>query len=220
MNNTLEETGRTFVDVTQNLWESIVLFLPDLLAGILVLIVGLTLSAVLASVARRVVRYSQLDRLSDDSETTKRLKAAGIEFSPSGLVGFVVKWFFIIVTFIVVADIFGLEQVTVFLNQIILYIPQVIAAILILVVGIVVGDVAQRVVRASVGVSEIAPGRGETLGTVARWAIVLFAVFAALSQLGVAEDLIRIVVAGVVLALAIAIGLGSKDKVKSIVDKI
>src|SRR5690554_6425184 len=148
MNNTLEETGRTFVDVTQNLWESIVLFLPDLLAGILVLIVGLTLSAVLASVARRVVRYSQLDKLSDDSETTKRLKAAGIECSPSGLVGFVVKWFFIIVTFIVVADIFGLEQVTVFLNQIILYIPQVIAAILILVIGIVVGDVAQRVVRA------------------------------------------------------------------------
>lgn len=219
MNYTLEETGRTFVDVTLNIWERVLLFLPDLLAGILVLIIGLILSSVLGSLARRAVRYSQLDKLSDDSETTKRLKESGIEFSPSGLVGFIVKWFFIVVTFIAVADILGLYQVTLFLNQIILYIPQVVAAVLILVVGIVVGDVMQRVVRASTGVSRVAPGRSEMLGAVARWAVVLFAVFAALSQLGVAEDLIRIVVGGVVLALAIAIGLGSKDKVKALLEK-
>ncbi len=219
MNYTLETTGRTFIDVTQSLWERVYFFLPDLLAGTLVLIIGLILASVLSSVARRVVRYSQLDKLSDDSETTKRLKAGGLEFSPSALVGFIVKWFFIVVTFIAVADILGLDQVNVFLNQVILYIPQVIAAILILVVGIVVGDMAEKIVKASAGVSRVAPGRSELLGSVAKWAIVVFAVFAALSQLGVAEDLIKIVVAGVTLALAIAVGLGSKDKVKSVLDK-
>lgn len=219
MNNPFAETGRTFLSVTENLWESVLFFLPDLLAGILVLIIGLILASVLGKVARRAVSYANLDKLSSDSETTKKLKEAGVEFTPSGLVGFIVKWFFIVVTFIAVADILGLSQVTVFLNQIILYIPNVVAAVLILVVGIVLGDVMQKVIQASAGVSRAVPGRAELLGSVARWAIVLFAVFAALSQLGIAEDLIQIVVGGVVLALAIAIGLGSKDKVKTLLDK-
>lgn len=220
MNYTLEQTGRTFVDVTQDLWGRIALFLPDLFAGILVLIIGLVLSSVLSSVVRRIVQYTQLDKLSDESETTKRLKAAGIEFSPSGLVGFVVKWFFIVVTLIAVADILSLDQVTVFLNQIILYIPNVVAAILILVVGVVVGDVLQRAVKASAGVSQVSASRGELLGSVARWAVVIFSILAALSQLGIAEDLIRIVVAGTVFALALAIGLGAKDKVRDLVNKL
>jgi hypothetical protein len=49
---------------------------------------------------------------------------------------------------------------------------------------------------------------------------VVFALLAALSQLGIAENLIQILVAGVVLALAISIGLGSKDKVKSFIDRM
>lgn len=220
MNNTFEETGRIFFNVTQDVWHRVAVFLPDLFAGILILIIGLVLSSVLGSIAKRAVRYTQLDKFSEDTNTTKRLKEVGVEFSPSALVGFVVKWFFLVVTFIAVADVLGLTQVTIFLNQVILYLPNVVAAILILVVGIVVGDFLQRVVQASAGVSKAVPGRSELLGAVARWSVLLFAVFAALSQLGIVEDLIKIVVGGVTLALAIAIGLGSKDKVKDIVEKL
>lgn len=220
MGNTLEQSVATFGNAMNNLFTEILLFLPNLLAGILVLVIGLLVASLLGSVARKAVQYAQLDRLAGDSETTTRLKDSGIEFSPSGMVGWIVKWFFIIVTFIAVAEIFGLAQVTAFLNSVMLYIPNVVAAVLILIIGIVVGDVLQKVVRASAGASRVISGNGDALGSVARWAVVIFSLFAALSQLGIAENLIQILVAGIVLALAISIGLGSKDKVKSIIDKL
>jgi hypothetical protein len=220
MGNTLEQSVNIFGDAMNNLFTEIVLFLPNLLAGILILIIGLLVASVLGSLARKAVRYAQLDRLAGDSETTARLKESGVEFSPSGMVGWIVKWFFIIVTFIAVAEIFGLAQVTEFLNSVMLYIPNVIAAVLILIIGIVVGDVLQKIVRASAGASRVVSGNGDVLGSVARWAVVIFSLFAALSQLGIAENLIQILVAGIVLALAISIGFGSKDKVKSIIDRL
>ena len=220
MGNTLEQSVATFGNAMNNLFTEIVLFLPNLLAGILILIIGLIVASVLGSIARKAVQYAQLDRLAGDSETTAHLKESGIEFSPSGMVGWIVKWFFIIVTFIAVAEIFGLVQVTAFLNSVMLYIPNVVAAVLILIIGIVVGDVLQKIVRASAGASRVVSGNGEVLGSVARWAVVIFSLFAALSQLGIAENLIQILVAGIVLALAISIGLGSKDKVKSIIDRL
>lgn len=220
MGNTLEQSVATFGNAMNNLFTEIVLFLPNLLAGILILIIGLLVASVLGSVARKAVQYAQLDRLAGDSETTARLKESGVEFSPSGMVGWIVKWFFIIATFIAVAEIFGLAQVTSFLNSVMLYIPNVVAAVLILIIGIVVGDVLQKIVRASAGASRVISGNGDVLGSVARWSVVIFSLFAALSQLGIAENLIQILVAGIVLALAISIGLGSKDKVKSIIDKL
>ncbi|MEX0910050.1 MAG: hypothetical protein WDZ75_02015 [Candidatus Paceibacterota bacterium] len=220
MGNTFEQSIDIFGNSMNNLFTEIVLFLPNLLAGILVLIIGLVIANVLGTLARKAIQYAQLDRLSEGSETTARLREGGVEFSPSGMVGWIVKWFFIIVTFIAVADIFGLGQVTSFLNSVMLYIPNVIAAVLILVVGIVLGDVLQKIVRASAGASRVIAGNGDVLGSIARWSVVVFSLFAALTQLGIAENLIQILVAGIVLALAISIGLGSKDKVRSIIDKL
>lgn len=220
MENTLEQSGQVLVGTIGNLFSEIMLFLPNLLAAILILIVGLVFASVLGTIARKAIHYAQLDRLSEGSATAAKLKEGGIEFSPSAIVGWIVKWFFIVVTFIAVADVLGLSQVTVFLNEIMLYIPNVIAAVLILIVGIVVGDALEKIVRASAGASRVISGNGETVAVLARWSVVIFALFAALSQLGIAESLIQILVAGIVLALAISIGLGAKDKVKSIIDRL
>jgi len=220
MENTLVQSGHVLVAAMSSVFAEIILFLPNLLAGILILIVGLVFASVFGSLSKKAIEYVRLDKLSEGSETTKRLKEGGIEFTPSNIVGWIVKWFFIIVTFIAVSDTFGLNQVTEFLNRIILYIPNVIAAVLIVVVGIVVGDFLQKVVQASASASQVVSNNRDALGVMARWSIVVFALFAALSQLGIAENLIQIVVAGVVLALAISIGLGSKDKVKSFIDKL
>lgn len=220
MENMLEQSGYVLVGTIGSLFSEIMLFLPNLLAAVLILIVGLVFASVLGTIARKAIHYAQLDRLSEGSTTVAKLKEGGIEFSPSAIVGWIVKWFFIVVTFIAVADVLGLSQVTVFLNEIMLYIPNVIAAVLILIVGIVVGDALEKVVRASAGASRIVSGNGETVAVLARWSVVIFALFAALSQLGIAESLIQILAAGIVLALAISIGLGAKDKVKSIIDRL
>lgn len=218
--NIFEDSGRIFLESARELWEDIAAFLPDLIAGVLVLVVGLLLASILGSLVRRAVRFARLDTYSESSDTTKQLKEAGLNLTPSNVTGFIVKWFFIIVTLVAVADIFRLREVTNFLNEVVLYVPQVLAAVLILVIGIVVGDVMQKIVSASAQVSRVVSGRSEILGQVTRWAIVLFAVFAALSELGVAEQLIQIIVAGVVLAVALAVGLGSKEKVRQFLDRM
>lgn len=218
--NIFENSGQIFAESARELWLNIAAFLPELIAAVFVLIIGLLLASLFGALVRRAIRFARLDSYSEDSGTVKQLREAGLDVTPSHITGFIVRWFFIVVTLVTVADILRLSEVSAFLNEVVLYIPQVLAAVLILVIGIVLGDVLQKLVTAGAQASQVVSGRSVMLGQVTRWAVVLFAIFAALSELGVAEQLIQIVVAGVVLAVALAVGLGSKDRVRQFLDRV
>ena len=138
-----------------------------------------------------------------------------MHISAAGLVGWVVKWFFIIVTLIAVADILRWPQLTNFLESVALYLPNVIIAVLILLVGFILGNGLRDLVTKAVRASELPEASAGLLGTVARWAVIVFAIMATLTQLGVAADLVKILFTGLIAMLALAgglsFGLGGKD---------
>lgn len=139
-----------------------------------------------------------------------------IEVSFSGLIGWVVKWFFIIVTLVAVVDILGINQITSFFEEVLLYLPNVVAAIFILAIGIVLGKFVSDLVAKAVSASNMQANLRAMLAPTAKWAIFTFSLMAALVQLGIAPDLIRILFTGVVgmLALAggLAFGLGGREE--------
>ncbi|MEK7098087.1 MAG: hypothetical protein AAB906_04540 [Patescibacteria group bacterium] len=110
-----------------------------------------------------------------------------------------------------------------FVNEVVLYIPDVLIAIMILVAGLLAGRAVSRVTERAAMSSTIFSGSSGLLASLAKWAVIIFAVMASLSQLRIAADLIQILFAGFVsaatLAFGLAFGLGGKDRAKEFLDR-
>jgi small-conductance mechanosensitive channel len=150
------------------------------------------------------------------------LKRGGVNLDSGRFLGALVEWFVIIVFFIAAFDVIGLTDVTFFLQQIVLnYLPRVIAAVLILLAAGILGDFMQKVVTTSSRTAEIRTAH--LLGNIAKWAIWIFAILVALSQLGIADDFIHTIFTGFVIALSLAFGLafglGGQDAAARFIEK-
>jgi hypothetical protein len=146
-----------------------------------------------------------LDRHLHSGQTGEYVERISPGASPSRLIASVVFWF--IFLFVLSAAIGALQipAVTAFMNQVLAYLPNVIVAVLILLVAAVLADVVQRVVAGSAAAANLRSAN--LLGSLARWAIWIFAILAALNQLQIANDFIQPLFTGLVVALALAFGL-------------
>lgn len=214
----IADSADLFLGAMQTLWQKMVAFVPNLVVGVGVLIVGVLIATAIAAVARRLLQYLKLDKLTESSDTTRELRRAGLDFSPSVLISWLIKWFFILGFLIMVANIWQLSAVTLILDKVVVYIPNVVAALLIISVGIIASEAARRASKVALKRSHLKDDYATFLSEITRWIILVFSLLAALSQLKIADQIIMIVVAGFVfgvsLASGLAFGLGSIDRVK------
>ena len=212
------------VKALQSFMRDVVAVIPNILAAIIVLIVGLILASLLGHVAKKIIDFTRLDVLLQKAVGVGKLKERGINVTAASLVGWAVKWFIIIVTFIAIADILKWQQLTNFFGAVALYVPNVIISVLILLVGFILGGGLKDVVIKAVKASDFSDASAGLLGTVARWAVIVFAIMACLTQLGVAADLVKILFTGFVAMLALAgglsFGLGGKEAATGWLDKV
>lgn len=202
-------------------WAAVAAFVPQFLIAVLVLLFGWIVAVFIGHLVEQVIRALKVDSLLEKLEVEKALERGGVKLNSGAFIGALVKWFLIIVFLLAAVNILGLSQVSDFLRQVLLYIPNVVVAAVILVIALKLAEVVERAARTSV---EAAGLRGAVVGVMARWAIWIFAVVAALLQLGVATILIQTLMTGLVAMLAIAFGLafglGGKDAAASFIDKI
>lgn len=218
--NYTTSAGDVFVASLQNVMANFLLFLPKLLGALVILIIGLILASIIAGIVRRVVEYTRIDNVVQRLDTHSSMKRAGIHFSLSSMLAWVVKWLIILATLITVAEVLDLQQINAFLNQILLYIPNIFVAVVILTIGFLAGDFLQRFIRGAAGPAHLTAGNRELLGLVAKYGAIVFAVTAALIQLRIATSLIQMLFGGVVLALALAFGLGGREHASRLLDRI
>jgi small-conductance mechanosensitive channel len=190
----------------QNLFYGLVAFLPNLVAAILLFIVGWVIGAGLGRIVMQVVNSLKIDQALRSAGVDRIVSRAGFELSSGKFLGRLVEWFFIIVFLVAALDVLHLETVNAFLSSVVLgYLPQVIVAVLILLVAAVIAQAAEGVVAGSARAAQLhAAG---FLGKVARYSIWTFAILAALYQLQVATYLLQTLFTGIVIAFALAIGL-------------
>jgi len=204
------------------LWEGILSFLPEFVGAILVFIVGLLVAAVLRRVVVKVVEVLKLDELARKFELRQTLERYGMRLHIGNLLGWIVKWFVIIVALIAATDILGWREVSVYLRDVVGYIPNVIIAVVILLAGILLANFVQRVVKSAVEAAKLSSA--DFLSGIARWAILVFTFMAALVQLQIAEDLIRVLFTGLIAMLALAgglaFGLGGRDHASRFLDRL
>lgn len=212
---TVQSWGEALLMSLQTLWLKIVAFVPELLSALIVLIVGLILAGLLSKLVFELLKLTKVDVLIDKTGITKQFKSYGIKFSLSGLLAGVVKWFIIIAVLIVIADILNIPQITLFLERIVLYIPNVIVAIVILAIGLILGKAVFTLANSSLVAAKIEKHQAHTVATLAKWSLIVFSLLAALTQLNIASELIQILFTGIVVMFALAgglaFGLGGKE---------
>src|SRR4051812_4077436 len=145
-----------------------------------------------------------------------------MKLTVSGTIAWLVKWFLLIAIFLAAADILNLTQVSEFLNQVLLYIPSVIAAAAILLVGSMVARFLGNLVRSTVKAAGLLSA--DLLATVTQWAVMIFTVLATLDQLKVAQAFVQTLFTGIIAMLAIAgglaFGLGGRDHATKVLDRV
>jgi hypothetical protein len=187
------------------LWNT-VNFLPAFLFAVIVFIIGWFIAVWLGWVIAEAIRALRVDHALRQAGVDEVVSRAGYRLDSGAFVGALVKWFVILVFLLAALQVMGLTQVTFFLQQIVIgYIPNVIVAVLILLVGAVLAQVAEGVVSGSARAAGISSAG--FVGTMARWAIWIFAILAALEQLQIAQAILQTLFTGVVVALALAFGL-------------
>ena len=206
----------------QSLWLGVAKLLPNLVIAIIIVIIGWLIGALLGRVVSQIIKALRIDEGLKKAGVDEALRKGGLSLNSGKFVGALVEWFVIVVFLVAAFEVLGLTQVNIFLQQVVLlYLPQVIVAVLILLVGAVIADVMQKIVVTSARTAEIRSAH--LLGSVTRWAIWIFAILVALSQLGIASGFIQTVFTGIVIALSLAsglsFGLGGQEAAARFIEK-
>lgn len=196
----------------------LLLFLPIFLSSILVFAIGLMVANWLANLVLKLLRTVKFSSLTASSGLDKFLKKADFSYDTAELLSLGVKWLTILVFFMAATNILGLTAIVSVLNSFISYIPSVLTATLIIALGVFFARMAEGVVRGAL--SSVDHSHAKPLSQVARWAVMIVAVLAGVRELQIAEALIETFFQGltwtVTLSVGLAVGLGSKDVVASL----
>jgi hypothetical protein len=188
-------------------------FLPELIGAIIIFVVGWIIARLLKVGVEKLLKLVRFDTATEKTGVNKFLKKGEILKAPSEIVGTLVYWFIMILVIIASLDALGLPIVSDMLNSIFLYIPNVVAAIIVLVLGVLMGNLLSAVVRTAA--SNAGLKNAEGLGKLSLYAIVVFVAAIALIQLGIGEEIVvsafGLVFGAAALALALAFGLGGRD---------
>ena len=205
-----------------NVWIKVMDFIPAIIGATIILIIGLIIASGLKSLVEKIISAAKLDNLLRRLDLETYLQRANLQLNSGKFLGTLVYWFFVIVSVLAAADVLGLRGLSDFLNQVVSYIPNIIAAALIMLATIIIANFLSSLVKASVMSAKLqAP---KFLSTLTWWATVIFGLLASLMQLGVAPMLLNTVITGIIamfaLAGGIAFGLGGKDYAMHLLNKL
>lgn len=188
-------------------------FLPALVGAILILVIGWFLAGLLAGLVERVLKTIGFERAASSTGISSFIARSGSSWTASAIVAEIVKWFIRLIAIQAAASILGLDQISQIINAILLWLPNLVVAIAIIVIGALIAQFVAGLVRGTTG--QMGFTNSNLLGSIAYYAIIVFAVIAAVDQLGIAQTVVNTLftglVATVVIATGLAFGLGGQQ---------
>lgn len=218
---------QTWADVLtqsfQDLWLGIVAFIPSVVVAIVIFVLGWLVGSALGRIVAQIIKSLKIDNALKSTGLSEVVERAGFTLDSGAFLGALVKWFFIVVFLVASLDVLGLSQVNVFLQAVVLsYLPRVIVAVFIILVAAVIAQVTKDVVTGSAKAAHI--HSAGFAGSIAKWAVWIFAILAALDQLQVATAFVQTLFTGVIVAISLAFGLafglGGQDAAAKYIDTV
>jgi hypothetical protein len=205
------------------IWSTFANFLPGLIGAIIVFIVGCALAYFLNIAITQLFLATKIDKLFEKLGARDLMDRAGLKLNVSGFFGGLVKWFTIVVFTLASFDVIGLTDAGSFFKQTVMYyLPTVVSAVIVLIIGAVLACIVRKYVKA--GIQALGLKTGGLISTIAFYAVWLFTLFAAFSQLGLASSAVQFVLIGLIVAIALGLGLsfglGGKNLAEKTLERV
>lgn len=211
-----------FVASLSEFWTEFVLFVPRLLAALVFLILGWILAKLLRAGMLRLLRVLHFQRLAEKSGLEGFLEQGNVNITLSRLVSDIVYWLVLLIVIVLISQSLGMEVVARLFTRAINYVPNVLAALLVLIFGALLARFINRLLFA--WLNRLGIDNALTISTIAEYAIQIFVFFVALEQLQIGTALLvsafQIGFGAVALAFAIAFGLGGKERAAEILSRL
>ena len=191
--------------------ESLGTIVPALIGAGVILLTGYFLARQIEKWTDHLLKRMEFNKVAQAGGLTEAMERAGTRLDPVHAIGKLLFWLVMLVVILLSATALGLESINQMFGMMLSYIPTIIAAIIIVILGMIVGEFVRALVLASAGNVEGVP----TLAKVAKTAVILIAIFMALQQVGVAGDIVTsaftLILGAVALAFGLAFGLGNRE---------
>ena len=209
----IQSWSQVFLLSLQGLWYGFIEVFPKILLAIIIFIIGWIVATTIGKLVMMGVDALRLDRAFKNTGADEALSRAGWKLHIGAVIGWLVKWFIVLAFLKASLDLVGLVGVSGFLSAIWYYIPQVFIAVLVLVAGTILADFVRKLVTGSAAIANVRSAK--MIGSIAYYAIWILAVVTALDKLGIFGYFGQILFTGLVvmiaLALGLAFGLGGKE---------
>jgi hypothetical protein len=192
---------------------------PRLIGFALILIVGWIIASLIDRAAVAALRALRFNALAERAGLAGFIQKSHIRDDAAGVIGMLAKWFVRLIALVVAFDALGLPAVSQVLHQLLMWLPNLVVGLVVLVIGGLAANALGTVVLGTAAEAGLA--RPELLARIARYAVWAFAIMVAINQIGIATALINILLmaaaGAVALALGLSFGLGGRDTAASIV---
>ena len=193
--------------------------IPRIIGFAIILVIGWIVAAILAKVVSTVLRTLRFNDLAQRAGLSGFVRQMGVQTDAAGFVALLAAWFVRLIALVSAFDALGLPAVSQVLQQLLLWLPNLVVAIIILVIGGLAANAFGRLVRGATAESGL--GSPDLLASIARIGVWTFAIVVAVYQIGIATTLINTLftatVGAVALALGLSFGLGGRDTAERIV---
>ena len=214
--------GQETINSLIGIWQDFIDFIPALIGAIIVFLIGWIIAVAIGKLVAEILKRIKFNKIFETGDWKKALEKADIKVDASAFVGAIIKWVLLIVFLVVAIKILGFRELEAFFNDVLSYLPNVVVAAFMFVVAVIIADIVEKIVRATVEGAKM--GSGPMVGAIIKWSIWVLALFAILLQLGIAEALITTIIQGivalVVIAGGIAFGLGGKDAAAQVIQDL
>lgn len=219
MNNIQSWTDTVLLALSNSL-SQFLNFLPKLIGAIVIFAIGLLIASLIKTLVMRLLNMAQLEPFSERVGLTNVLRSLGATLTPQEVLGEIIRWAIIFVFLVPASEVLGLPQLSSLINGLVGYIPNVVVAVAVVMVGAIVADILGELVG---GTSHaIGASTANVLAVIAKYSVIVFSVMIALSELGIASAIINTLITGLVAMLALAgglaFGLGGKDTAAEILE--
>lgn len=193
--------------------------IPRLIGFVLIVLIGWFVAGLIAKAVASLLRAVRFNDLAQRSGISDFVDNMGIQTDPAGFLGDLTRWFVRLIVLVVAFDALGLPAVSDVLRELLLWLPNLVVALVILVIAGLAANALANLVRGAT--SQAGFGNANLLATIARVAVWSFGIIVAVNQIGIAETLVNTLFFGLVGALAgaaaLAFGLGGRDTAGEIV---
>lgn len=202
------------IDSLTTFWQEVVGFVPNLIGALVFLLVGKLIAKWVSYAVEKLLKALKIEDLSKRIGLTEAMKSVGLKSKVSAVFGVLVYWIIYLVFILAAVEALGVEAITGIVEDLIAYLPNVIAALFTMIIGIAVANFAEKAVQQF--------HYGKVLGKLTYFAIIVLVIVSALEQIGIAISFftnnVEILMMGIALAFGLAFGLGGKHRAEDFID--